>query len=424
MAECKNKIITFLGTRPLLTTYEFDSQCYTGSVFAEALHQFARFDQMLVFLTEDAMATTWPVLAALNDVRIKPVMIPLGINNDEMWSMFDLVLEHVNEADTVIFDITHGLRSMPFLSFLFAAFLKFARGVTIEAVYYGAFELGDPRKNIPAPVFDLSEFVNMLDWLTATDRFVLTGDGSSLTELLRNEIPPGVHMGEDNELREIGNHLRKVADSITGISRALQMVRPIEVLEGGTKVVDVLAESKEVFGQSARPFSVLAERIEASYGQFGLPDALEPSHVLPSLEKQLNMVRWYLDHQQAVQATLLMREWLVSALMALSDTFPLDSLQKRLEIETVINNGVQIMMSKHQNKTDRLHPILRKFADPIKAIKIWSRLSQMRNDIAHCGMRENSQTAERLVKASEHIYKDVEIIAKQNFAIFKPDEEK
>ena len=87
--------------------------------------------------------------------------------------------------------------------FLFAAYLKAAKNVTIDAIYYGALELGNSETGIPAPVIDLSEFVSMIDWLTATDQFIKTGNGKSLANLLLN-----------------GNtELQELASGIDGISR-------------------------------------------------------------------------------------------------------------------------------------------------------------------------------------------------------------
>jgi CRISPR-associated DxTHG motif protein len=411
------KIITFLGKYPRETQYSFEGQVYTGRVFAEALHQCIQYDQMLVFVTETARETSWPVLAALEDVRMTPVLIPLGEATAEMWVIFDEILDRVDEGDSVIFDITHGLRSTPFLVFLFAAFLKFARNVTIEAIYYGAFELGDAREGIPAPVIDLSEFVNMLDWITATDRFIVTGDGQALTELLRKEMPPGVQMGSDQQVRNIGNRLKDAANGIQGMSQALRMVRPYEAMDSGAKVSQVLDASKEVVSSRARPFEALADKIYRAYGQFGLEGSLQTDSARESLIRQLGMVGWYLDHQQAVQATLLMREWLISAFMAVTRTFPLNNRDRRKTIEDLFNGAShQLKVDGHEG-VHRFNPDLLVLPDPYRMINSWNRVSQLRNDIAHCGYRLNARSAENLIKAANAIYDDLCQMANDIFAL-------
>ena len=183
----QTKIITFLGDRGAMqTTYSYKENSYIGGVFAEALRQFCKYDTMLVCVTEKAKINTWPVLEALQDPRIQAIDILTGRTTEEMWKNFQTITEYVHEGDSVIFDITHGLRSLPFLVFLFAAYLKAAKNVTIAAIYYGAFELGDSKNNVPAPVIDLSEFVSMIDWITATNQFVKIGDGRELAKLLKS----------------------------------------------------------------------------------------------------------------------------------------------------------------------------------------------------------------------------------------------
>lgn len=157
------KIIAFLGTASRETRYIYQDKVYVGRVFPEALRKFVDFDEMLIFVTQAARKATWPILEELNDDRIYPVDIPSGKNTDEMWEIFSEILSRVHSNDTVIFDITHGLRLTPFLVFLYAAFLKSAREVTIESLLYGAYELGDPEQGIPAPVIDLPEFIELLD---------------------------------------------------------------------------------------------------------------------------------------------------------------------------------------------------------------------------------------------------------------------
>jgi len=408
-----HKIITFLGMRPISTNYRFNDKIYSGSVFGEALHQFTDYDAMLVFVTEEAKVTTWPVLEAMEDPRIKMVPIPLGKSTTEMWQLFDLILDHVDEGDSVIFDITHGLRSTPFLVFLFAAFLKFARNVNIEAVYYGAYELGDKENGIPAPVFDLSEFVNMLDWITATDRFITTGDGGALTKLLRDEMPPGVQMNSDSAAREIGKSLRSAANGIENMSQALRMARPFEAMESGDVISRVLKASKDSIAKTARPFEALVDIIEGSYGQFGLETPVDPTSALPNLIRQLGMAGWYLEHQQAVQATLLMREWLVSAYMAIQSTFPFNDRDKRELVEKKFNDAAYAIFREGKTGISKFNEDLNILPDPYCVIINWQKLSQMRNDIAHCGHRRNAQRALELIADANQVYEDLCQIANE-----------
>lgn len=143
------KVITFLGTSPRETTYSYKGGTCSGRVFGEALCQFLDFAQMLVFATEEASQTTWPILDRLRDPRIHRVPISLGEGESHLWDLFDRLTEVVDSGDNVAFDITHSFRFMPFLLFLAAAYLREARKVCIDAIYYGAYEMGNEEEGKP-----------------------------------------------------------------------------------------------------------------------------------------------------------------------------------------------------------------------------------------------------------------------------------
>jgi CRISPR-associated Csx2 family protein len=415
------KIITFLGTNipfdsekneKVITTYLHNGKAYDGYVFPQALRQFADFDKMLVFVTKQAKESTWPVLEGLEDPRIKPIDIPIGETTAEMWAIFDQIIEQVDEGDSVIFDITHGLRSIPFLMFLFAAFLKFARGVTIKSVYYGALELGNHRKGVPAPVFDLSEFVNMLDWLTAADRFVETGDGQLLSKLLKDEMPPGIQMGKDINFREIGNHLKQSADEIENISKALLMTRPVELMASGAKISGTFQTTTETLEEQARPYIVLGEKIEKTYSKFGLENPLNTQKAKSHLIQSKDLIAWYLNHQQASNACLMMREWMVSAVMAMLGFYPFNDFEKRMLVENIFHKAKD-KIRKHGDQGEKYFPPeLKNLTDPLCFIKFWQKITNLRNDNAHCGYREHAKTASQLINDASNYYKEFDEISK------------
>ena len=252
------KIISFLGTNTNSTEYSLDGQIYTGDVFAQALRQFLEFDQMLVFVTKEAKTKSFPVLEALDDERIVPVEIPIGENAGEMWQIFEALTSRIVDNDVVSFDITHGLRSIPFLVFLAAAFLKSAKQVKIRGIYYGAFELqqdsqGNPR---PAPIIDLSEFVTLLDWLNASEQFRRFGNASELAAQLRRS-------GSDPSLY-------KAAEALEKVSRSLRLILPDQAMKASKELQESLNEATEAIEQKVRPFAVLSQRVKDSYEPLAL----------------------------------------------------------------------------------------------------------------------------------------------------------
>jgi len=386
------KIITFLGKYPKQTDYLFDGKVYSGQVFAEAMRQFLEFDEMLVFVTQEAKADAWPVLEKLNDARIKFVDIPTGETDEQMWQMFTAIAEQVNEKEKVVFDITHGLRSIPFLVFLFAAYLKTAKKVEIEAIYYGAFELGDPKIGKPAPVVDLSQFVTMLDWITATDQFVQTGNAKQLATLLN---PKDLEVGV----------LYESSSTLKTISQAAMLCQPFTIMQEVGKLDISLKQAESELNLNAKPFGILRDQIVQAYDQF----QNDGKDLLKQLSTEFQLVEWYYQKGQLIQAVTLAREWLIDAITYQLGE-PLDFLlENRKPFEDAIS-GVALIGKLHPQERDRnfTENDLNRFGikiqtwDDVEMLKqLWTDLKNVRNPLDHAEhqrKREKEKTLESLNK--------------------------
>jgi len=398
------KLITFLGKYPKQTTYLYNGQTYQGQVFAEALRQFTDFDQMLVFTTEEAKTTTWPVLEALHDARIQQIPIPIGADEAQLWELFNTLTEQVGPNDTLIFDITHGLRSIPFLVFLAAAYLKEARNVTIEAIYYGAFELGNEKEGQPAPVIDLSGFVALLDWLTATNQFVYTGDARYLAYLLTKE-------GKDRN----SVTLTKAGEQLQSLSLAMMLCRPLEVMEQAGKLEGALQRAETELAQWAQPFGLLADRIQAEYAARALPRPTAPENVTASLRQQFALIRRYLDNNQVIQAMSLAREWVITAIgWRLGQDFALG-----VDEREQLGRGIEGLSRLRSDRcvVDDLNEIgqqllTRSEEEQEALISLWGKLTGVRNDLDHVGMNPSPSKAAKLTRrAQDEIWPRLEMLA-------------
>lgn len=314
------KIITFLGKYPRETQYQYKDHAYHGRVFAEALHQFIDYDQMLVFVTKAARENAWFVLQELQDPRITAIDIPIGRDEEGIWEIFAKVVETVHAGDEVVFDITHGLRSMPFLVFLFAAYLKSVRNAAIAGIYYGAFELADSEQGIPAPVFDLSEFVSMLDWITAGDQFIRTGDAHWMAELMRSE---------SRAFKNLTINLEKVA-------KANAFCNPFDLMENAYRFNTTARNLKKNHSNEMRPFWAIQPALSEEMDQLALsPKQSEDDQA--KVEKEIRIIAWYIQHHQYIQASLLMRETLLD-MVSLHLEQPLDYRNKyRSAIEWAVS---------------------------------------------------------------------------------------
>lgn len=385
-----HKVVTFLGINPRDTVYEWKDKTYPAKVTAQAIREFAQFDEMLVFVTPEAKKDTFPMLAELGDSRIKPVDILDGKDTESMWKIFQTVVDNVQEGETIIFDITHGFRSLPFLAFLFIAYLKSAKNVTIEAVYYGAWEM---QKDGVTPILDLTEFVSLLDWLSAVNEFVYTGNARYLAEQVNKRGQPA---------------LQPLAANVSDIALSLQLLRPRDAAKTSQEISEHL---KLAAGVLPKPFSVVAQSLETGYAQFGLSIADDARE---HLRVQWRMINWYYEKQQFVHTLSMAREWVVSLLCV---EFGVDMWDKddREKMEFLLNrggevkeNGVVVALSPYREKW-KAWQHHKRFG------RLWSskpiELTNLRNDVLHSGFRKNSQTASEIVKQVKAVIDEINEIA-------------
>jgi CRISPR-associated (Cas) DxTHG family len=337
---------------------------------------------LYVCVTEDARTQNWHILA--DDHRIEPIDIPDGKNPAELWDIFDRIAKIFNEHDEVIFDITQGFRSLPFLVFLFAAYLKVVKTVKIGSVLYGALDQGRAA-NIPdvgiktiVPVIQIGEFVLMLDWMSATQRFVDLGDGNGLVSLLE-----AIHI-TDAHLKSLVDETAKV---IAQVSDALIYILPLEVMSAVAKLKKLIhklrIEGKECSG--LQPFLLLCDEIQTKYQKLALDRPEDPVYLVDNLNRQLAIIDWYQAHQQQVKAIVLSRELFISILK-----YWLREGHEVFDGYDARKNAEQILNRRGYNlEFDR-------FPDRNKIIKRWNRSKDLRNNLAHLGMDKNCGSIESI----------------------------
>src|SRR5262249_46990233 len=102
----------------------------------------------------------------------------------DQLQIINALAKHVSSGDSVTLDISHGSQYLPLLGALASLVMRQARKVTIERIYYGAFEFPKPS-GAPTPVLVLDGLLEIADWLQAMQAYDSTGDYSEFAELLR-----------------------------------------------------------------------------------------------------------------------------------------------------------------------------------------------------------------------------------------------
>lgn len=197
--------------------YQFDNQIETARFFSQALTKVIKPKRLVILGTSGSM---WDVLcenlgqdeqqlalieAVENDavtqlllnhfsdlfseklgVECVLKLIPYGDDLSQQIDILQKMAEDVREGDTVSLDLTHGLRHLPMLGLLSAMYLKTARNVQIDGIYYGALERTNSETKL-TPVMRLEGLLTMADWISALDGFNKTGNIAPFSELLQRD---------------------------------------------------------------------------------------------------------------------------------------------------------------------------------------------------------------------------------------------
>lgn len=403
------KAISFLGlNRYQETTYVYQDREITTAYFPEVLPEFfPELESVVVLLTPEVQVhENWTVLKGRLGDRAIPVPIPSGHSESELWQIFEALIAVVESGERVVFDITNSFRSLPFLTFLAAAFLRTARQVQVEAVIYGAFDARDKETN-RSPVFNLTPFIALLDWLTATNQFIYTGDARYLAHLLTQE---GAHRQSPA--------LKKAGEQLQGLSLAMMLCRPLEVMEEAGKLENALQFAESDLAQWAQPFGLLADRIQGEYAARALPQPAAAENLAASLSQQLTLIRWYLANNQVIQAMSLAREWVITAAGWKLQRGFLLSVGSRGAVEWGLSGLVRLGREKETGERfgpEDLNPEGRELFDTpeVELLRqLWSNLTGVRNDLDHVGMNPAPSKAARLArKAQAEILPRLEALA-------------
>jgi CRISPR-associated DxTHG motif protein len=391
-------LLTFLGTGKYeLADYTWqDTTCNTKYVI-QAIAEFFEVKEIKVFVTKEAEeAHGDPLAKALGDrYKLDYIDIPLVTEEKEIWQLFEKLVESVPPHSEIIFDITHAFRSTPVIVLLASAFLQRAQNVQIKGVYYGQYDRTQPS----APIIDLTPAIKLLDWLTATETFLNTGSSQKLGKLLAQIQIDFFRSGQAGKGTIQPRRLRNFGDSIAKISQNIEFIRPNELLEAAYRLqVSSGSDLREEIDIFAKPFELLIDKIEQDYAQFALENAEQSDQQL-IIKKHYLLIKWYVQKDLGTQAILLAREWIVTTL-AILENYNYLNKKSRESIETQLKAicGYNLENVKYYDQSISKHVKDTKTLDDI-----WSQLGNYRNDIAHCEMRVQSLSIQRLYEYAQEL---------------------
>lgn len=383
------KIISFLGKNKYhATTYSMNDQLVATQYFPAAVKAWFPCASLHVFLTNEAEQMHANLLE--DELRKHalgayfPVRIPSGQNEEEYWAIFSAITGVVEDNDELVFDITYSFRSLPFLIFLAVAYLRVVRKATVKAVLYGAWDARDAT-NV-SPVFDLSRFIELLDWASETDKFITTGSGEGISRLVKH-----------TDLLDDGSAV------LGELTNALRFTR----LDQSPQIAQTLLEWLDTFTFSNKPdrqpFELLLGRLKDTFRPIALGQVGE-SNDIDVLKQHYEIVAWNFQHGQILSAVTVAREWLISVICvqvngSLTNRKLLDEKASKAlsHLRDFAKNGSTGTVSDYAQRM-----IVKDTHMATLLGDAWTAVADLRNDLDHAGMTQNSRTLDQLISEAQN----------------------
>lgn len=132
------------------------------------------------------------------------VLVKYGIKADEIKQNSEIILgleSLLNENDVLYVDITHSFRSLPLYVMNLLVYLRNVspKNITIAGIYYGMLEARREFNNI-APIVELSDILNVNDWISGAYSFMQFGNAYKIASLI-----PAQYKNVSDTLREFSN---------------------------------------------------------------------------------------------------------------------------------------------------------------------------------------------------------------------------
>ena len=391
------KALTFLGKGDYKTVtyvwHESDKDLWCEArLFPAALDRFFEPKEIVVFLTSEARQGNYLLeLRQLLGNRLREADIPSGKSEEELWVIFDRVTSSVSAGDTIVLDITHALRSIPMVVFAAAAYLRRTKRVTVKHILYGAFEVREPASKPPqpgdrAPVFDLKPLLDLLDWSSEADFFLERSDAVLLANRLSG-IQDTFHRqhAQQQSKTDLPVKLKTVGEKLKELSLAIHLARPLDAMRCADQLLPDLKDYANEVERWAKPFAVILERVRAEAEQFAHP---QPEQLdKENLRKQYRLIEHLVQKGLVFQAVALAREWVVSWLALRHQNGDwLDEKYREHELEKALGATQQ----RRQKKEVEVPEWFSGLSNGEEVASVWDWLSNLRNDMAHCGIRKGA----------------------------------
>ena len=394
------------------------------------LHKIQRFDKVTKLPVVQKDKGLYHVLKGLMREGIighfEPITIPNGYTEQEILEVFQIVFEKLEPKAEVYFDITFGFRSLPMLGIVLLNYARNVINTKVKAIYYGNYEAGRAAKQvqikaarnrflpekvvqqlekspIQTPILNLLSLSILQEWTAAAQSFIDQGKAAQLSGLVRESHP------------NLAKQLLQFEEAITSC-RGLLLAKQLDVND----LKSVVADSKN--GMIKEQLKPLISRIE---------EKITPFETKNTLNNGYAAVEWCIQHNMIQQGITFLQETIVSFFV--EQFFGVEYLTDHFFRELTSSAIKQFTVSKNHNfnrkrftlsenaEKEWIKSTYLSICDFAKAYSpltaLFTELSNLRNDINHCGFDTSYRSPESIQEALKDAFTRIKAINLQQIHV-------
>ena len=323
--------------------------------------------------------------------------VPMGNDEKEIMAIFSLIFNLLNNGDELYFDITHGFRYLPMITLVLCNYSKFLKNVSVRWIGYGNFEGRDPKTNV-AQVVNLSAMSMLQDWTTAAADFINNGNASTVVQLTQQQLQPILRQARGSNANATA--MRKMAMSLEAVVNDFKYCRGYNII--GAYNMKVLNKSFASMEHCLiEPLAPLIERIKEGLNDFDTEE---------NIVNGFAATQWCIVNNMSQQAATILQETIITFLcMQHSLDYHIESQRniasKALNVKAYDKPVETWLLKYDEYDTFKLMVETNVLLKNEDFLKCYKNLAELRNDLNHCGMRNNPMQTVRLKENLNTIYK-------------------
>ncbi|MEA3280182.1 MAG: TIGR02221 family CRISPR-associated protein [Thermodesulfobacteriota bacterium] len=223
--------------------------------------------------------------------NISHLIISEEMAPEAQWEWFEQILDLIESGDNLTIDLTHGYRSIPIIFSTAINFLQKARNISLNAVYYGAYE----KNKAVAPIVDMKDFYIINEWAEAVSRLVEDADVRKLAEISRK--------APEFQVRELADEsLIKSFEVLTNTVRNVDINNVADKANTTIKLVEERIRDASITGK------ILLKMVINKFDSLTTKGPVSGKYDKAYFHIQLEIIFLLLDHKLFMQAYTVMRE--------------------------------------------------------------------------------------------------------------------